>query len=448
MPDTEASPFLPITAANVQIGMYIKLDCPWFKHPFPRNAFKVQTTTELTLLRGLEHVALYMDPSRSDHHSVQTPRAAYFLTSADPPPVPETAHTEAETAGGLVAKKEEAMHAFLRCQESLKTAQARHAEALRQTKDLIDQVFTSREGCASNTLHMIERVTSALDETGRAMAILNLNNSDEFGLANYTSLHALNVFMVAMMIGREFEVSNADMLSLGVGALLHDIGERKVPSQVLAKHRMGDGWTRAERIFFELHPEYGHRIIEGIGGFSTAAAQAVYQHHERSDGSGYPRGLKEDAISMLAKIVMVADEYDHLTNTLDPSHRLSPTEAFAHLYQKRRQTLPEHVLVGLIHVLGIYPPGTFVLMSDQTLGMVIHSNSDSTTRPTVMIYEADSSAEHGLIVDLMEDLALSIQKVLRPVDVPVSLREYWAARRVAGYFIHLREDSDNSTSRR
>jgi HD-GYP domain-containing protein (c-di-GMP phosphodiesterase class II) len=448
MPDSEASPFVPITAANVQIGMYVKLDCPWFKHPFPRSAFKVQTAAELALLRGLEHVALYMDPSRSDHRSVLMPRAAYFLTSAAPPSASEAAPVEAETAGCLVAKKEEAVQAFLRCQESLKTAQVRHAEALRQTKDLIDQVFTSREGCASNTLHMIERVTTALDETGRAMAILNINNSDEFGLANYATLHALNVFMVAMMIGREFELSNGDRLSLGVGALLHDIGERKVPNQVLAKHRMGDACTRAERIFFELHPEYGHRIIEGIGGFSSAAAQAIYQHHERSDGSGYPRGLKEDTISMLAKIVMVADEYDHLTNTLDPSHRLSPTEAFAHLYQKRRQMLPEHVLVGLIHVLGIYPPGTFVLMSDQTFGMVIHSKSDSTTRPTVMIYEADSSAEHGLIVDLMEDQTLSIQKVLRPMDVPVSLREYWAARRVAGYFVHLKDESDASSSKR
>ena len=448
MPDNEASPFVPITAGNVQIGMYIKLDCPWFKHPFPRSAFKVQSTTELALLRGLEHVSLYMDPSRSDHSPVLMPRAAYFLTSAEPTSASEAAPTEAETAGCLVAKKEEAVQAFLRCQESLKTAQARHAEALRQTKDLIDQVFTSREGCASNTLHMVERVTTSLDETGRAMAILNINDSDEFGVANYASLHALNVFMVAMMIGREFELSNADMLSLGVGALLHDIGERKIPNQVLTKHRMSDACTRAEKTFFELHPEYGHHIIEGIGGFSSVAAQAVYQHHERSDGSGYPRGLKEDNIAMLAKIIMVADEYDHLTNTLDASHRLSPTEAFAHLYQKRRHVLPEDVLVGLIHVLGIYPPGTFVLMSDQTCGMVIHSKSSSTTRPTVMIYDADNSAEHGLIVDLVEDQTLSIQKVLRPVDVPASLREYWAARRLAGYFVHLKDDSEPLISKR
>ena len=267
MPDTEASPFLPITAANVQIGMYVKLDCPWFKHPFPRNTFKVQTAAELTVLRSLEHIPLYVDPSRSDHHPVQTPRAAYVLTSVEARLAPEATSDEEKTAESLIAKKEEAVQAFLRCQESLKTAQARHAEALRQTKDLIDQVFTSREGCAANTLHMIERVTTALDETGRAMAVLNVNNSDDFGPANYASLHALNVFMVAMMMGREFGLSKADMLSLGTGALLHDIGERKVPSQVLAKQRKGEGLTRAEKIFFELHPEYGHRIIEGIGGF-------------------------------------------------------------------------------------------------------------------------------------------------------------------------------------
>ena len=131
-----------------------------------------------------------------------------------------------------------------------------------------------------------------------------------------------------------------------------------------------------------------------------------------------------------------------MKNTSQP-----PTEAFAHLYQKRRRTLPEHVMVCPIRVLSIYPPGTFVLMSDQMFGMVIHTNSASTTRPTVMIYE-DSAAEHGVIVDLMEDQALSIYKVLRPADVPVALREYWAARRVAGYFIHLKEDADSSATKR
>ena len=446
MAQPQTTPFLPIDAANVQIGMYVKLDCPWFKHPFPRNTFKVQTAAELTILRSLTHIALYVDPSRSDHHP-EASQTAYILTTVNDPQILDAPEADGEQAERMV-KKEEALEAFLSCQENLKTAQARHAEALRQTKDIIEEVFMSRDGCASKTLHMIERVTTALDETGRAMAVLNLNNSDEFGSANYASLHALNVFMIAMMIGRELELSNADLLSLGAGALLHDMGERKVPNQVLVKHRKGEGLTRAERIFFELHPEYGHRIIEGIGGFSQAAAQVIFQHHERTDGSGYPRRLKDDAIPLLAKIVMVADEYEHLTNTVDPSKRLSPTEAFAHLYQKRREALPEHVIVCLIHVLGIYPPGTFVRMSDLTLGMVIQTHSTSTTRPTVMIYEADASAEQGVLVNLSEESGLAIQKVLRPADVPISLREYWASRRMAGYFIHLKDDAETPATSR
>ena len=81
---------------------------------------------------------------------------------------------------------------------------------------------------------MVEDMTEALREAGRAMAILNVNNSEDFGAANFTALHSLNVFMVALMIGQEFELCKADMLGLGVGALLHDIGERKIPSPVLA----------------------------------------------------------------------------------------------------------------------------------------------------------------------------------------------------------------------
>ena len=66
MAQPQTTPFLPIDAANVQIGMYVKLDCPWFKHPFPRNTFKVETAAELTILRSLTHIALYVDPIRSN----------------------------------------------------------------------------------------------------------------------------------------------------------------------------------------------------------------------------------------------------------------------------------------------------------------------------------------------------------------------------------------------
>ncbi len=293
---------------------------------------------------------------------------------------------------------------------------------------------------------MINEVTDALQGTGTAMAMLNVNNSEDFGASSFAALHALNVFMISMMIGQKCELNRQDMLSLGIGALLRDIGERKVPSQVLAKRYKGIPITRAEKTFFELHPEYGKRMVEEAGAFPPASALIVQQHHERMDGSGYPSGLKDDAISFLAKIVMVADEYDRLTNTMDPGRRLCPTEAFSHIYVNRRKSLSEQVIICLIQTLSVYPPGTFVLLSDESLGMVISTNFASMARPVIMIYEPDTAMNNIVVVDLGEDKGLNIKKILRPTDLPPKVMDYWNPRRVAGYFFQVNDDRTDSSN--
>ncbi len=442
-------PFVPINVEQLRVGMYVKLDCHWLNHPFPRNHFRVQTTAELAVIRTLGDVSIYVDASRSDPDSLTQPlpvKADTAEQARSMPAPPPHAH-EAEDAQSIIAKKQERIQAYLRCQEGLKKASANHTASLRQTKEVIDQVSAGREGCASTAIDLIGQVIDALHGEGTAMAMLNVNNTEDFGASNFAALHSLNVFMISMMIGQKFELSRKDMLSLGIGALLHDIGQRKIPSQVLAKRNKGMPLTRAEKTFFELHPEYGKRLVEDLGSFPPASAQVVYQHHERIDGSGSPCGLKDDSISFLAKIVMVADEYDRLTNTMDPRKRLCPTEAFSHIYVNRRKAFSENVIVCLIQSLSVYPPGTFVLLSDESPGMVISTNFASMTRPVIMIYELDVSMDNIVVVDLAEDKDLHIKRILRPTDLPVKVLEFWNPRRMAGYFFQVNDDRADSPNR-
>ncbi|MBI4000811.1 MAG: DUF3391 domain-containing protein [Nitrospira defluvii] len=452
MAQTPPSTFVPIKVEDLKVGMHVKLDCHWLKHPFPRNTFKVQSSAELAAIRKLGHVTIYVDPTRSDPESLTKSTASEVASTV------HQCHTQAqpilveesEEERSLRIKKEERIQAFLRCQEQAKKATAGYADALSQTKEVIGQISAVREGCISKAIQMTDRVTDALQGQGTAMAILNVDNSEAFGASNFAALHSLNVFMLSMMIGRGFELSRENMRDLGIGALLHDIGERKVPSQVLAKQRERAPLTRSEKTFFELHPEYGQRIIEDICSFPPASAQVVYQHHERIDGSGYPCGLKDDAISFLAKIVMVADEYDHLTSIRDPSKRLCPTEAFAHLYANRGKAFSENVIVCLIQALSIYPPGTFVLMSDESLGigMVISTNFAATTRPMVMIYEPDTSVDNVVVLNLAEDEDICIQKILHRTKVPEKVQNYWNPRRMAGYFVQIKDHQDDPMNKR
>lgn len=441
--------FVPVDVKDLRVGMYVKLDCHWLKHPFPRNNFKLQSVAELEVIRRLGRISIYVDCSRSDPESLTKLSVSQAASQADQEANQAAAHVPVTAEEqSIIHKKEERIQAYLRCQEGLKKATADHASTLRQTKDIIDQISAAREGCASKALEMICNVTDALQGSGTAMAMLNINNSEDFGVGNFAALHSLNVFMVSMMIGQKFELSREDMLSLGIGALLHDLGERKVPSQLLAKRRKGIAVTRAEKAFFELHPEYGKVMIEAIGAFPPDSAQVVHQHHERIDGSGYPCGVKDAGISFLAKIVMVADEYDRLTNKMDPSKSLCPNEAFSLIYVSRGKTFSENVIVALIQALSVFPPGTFVLLSDESFGMVIRTNFASMTRPIVMIYEPDMSMDHVVVVDLAEDKALSIKRSLRVTELPQAVLDYWNPRRAAGYFFQIKDNANEHMKRR
>ena len=135
-PMSQALPrtFVPIKMENVRVGMYVRLDCHWLKHPFARNSFKVRSAAELAILRSLDRVPLSMDPTRSDHDAVTTLDAPEVLSTLDPFPTQERQIDEPEDRRELRARKDERIRAFVRWQAGLKTAQVRHAETLHQTR--------------------------------------------------------------------------------------------------------------------------------------------------------------------------------------------------------------------------------------------------------------------------------------------------------------------------
>ncbi len=108
----------------------------------------------------------------------------------------------------------------------------------------------------------------------------------------------------------------------------------------------------------------------------------------------------------------------------------------------------ENIIVCLIQTLSVYPPGTFVLLSDESLGMVISTNFASMTRPVIMIYDPDASLDHVVVVDLADDKDLFIERILRPAELLPKVMEYWNPRRVAGYFFQIHDDRDDPTKKR
>ena len=242
--------------------------------------------------------------------------------------------------------------------------------------------------------------------------------------------HSLNVTMLSLMMARDVKLPGEVGATLGLGALMHDIGETEVPDKI--RKKVG-ALTLAERHFFELHCEYGVAIGKRLH-FAPAVLSILAQHHELSDGSGYPAQLKGDEINLLARIVVIANHYDELCNPPLISNALTPHEALSMMFAKLRGKFDAKILPVFIRCLGVYPPGTIVQLSNGAIGMVSTVNTSSPMKPTVVVYDADIPKDEAILLDMDIQSDVNIAKALRPAQLPRDVYNYLSPRKRVSYY--------------
>ncbi len=209
--------------------------------------------------------------------------------------------------------------------------------------------------------------------------------------------HSLNVALISRAIGKWMQLSKEDLNTLTLAGLLHDIGKTQIPPEILNKQGK---LTDEEFAIIRSHAKLGHKILKDTD-LDLRIKLAALQHHERYDGSGYPRGLESDEIDTFASIVAIADVYDAMTAAR--SYR-APKCAFQVIaafeddgFQKYN---PKVIFTFLQRVAACYN-NSRVLLSDGTAGQIVYLNKNMLSRPIV------DTAEHGLI-----DLSQSANKDL------------------------------------
>jgi HD-GYP domain-containing protein (c-di-GMP phosphodiesterase class II) len=126
-----------------------------------------------------------------------------------------------------------------------------------------------------------------------------------------TEEHTRRVAALAVEVGERLGLSAARLRDLAIGALVHDVGKLAIPAAILQKPGPLDD---DEFDIVKRHPERGQELLEELGGFSADVTHLVLDHHERLDGSGYPRGLKDEALDLETRILAVCDVYDALVS--------------------------------------------------------------------------------------------------------------------------------------
>ena len=424
-------PFLPLKAQDLRIGLYINLSGSWLRHPFASNTFKITSSKDLATLRTLRKVEILYDPEQSDPESLpdtqpEEPTDQGQASQAHPEAF---LHEIPEASGATVSLKEERTLAFETRRQKLIEAEKVYKEVVRENKIMVQEVKAGYIRGMRKAEELVTSLEDVLGSDGTLVALMNLMESNETGEDYY--YHSLNVSILSMAIGQALGLPKADIRMLGLGALFHDFGELDGANKLMPN---SPSRTRDQREALRKHPEKGCQMVERGFDFPGPSLRVIHQHHERLNGSGYPQGLKETAITPFAKIVMVVETYEEWCNNPDLEKSLTPYEALCNIYAKREIEFWEEAIVALIRNLGVYPPSTLVQLTDGSIGVVCSINLLDRMRPTVMMYAPDIPRNEAVIVALAQENELSIKESLRPKDVEKRIWNYLNPRRMISYF--------------
>jgi HD-GYP domain-containing protein (c-di-GMP phosphodiesterase class II) len=241
---------------------------------------------------------------------------------------------------------------------------------------------------------------------------------------DYLFAHSVNVCVLSIMTGITMHYDRAKLTELGVGALLHDIGKTRIDPEVLNKP---DDLTREEFAAVKRHTGYGFEILRSYSDLSLLSAHIAFQHHERWDGQGYPRGLVGEAIHEYARIVAVADVYDALL--ADRPYRPSYTvnQALTILERMSGIYLDPNLVTALVSNIAIYPVGSLVEISTGYIGLVKAVNKAVPTRPVINIIVDNTGRRLNRTheVDLSQFTTIMIIRALNGEDIDkLNLRQY------------------------
>ncbi|MFD0692504.1 HD-GYP domain-containing protein [Paenibacillus sp. GCM10027628] len=239
-----------------------------------------------------------------------------------------------------------------------------------------------------------------------AMVMLNNMNSKD----NYLFQHSVNVSIYATMLGISFGYSRENLETLGLGALLHDIGKTKVPLGILRKPSQ---LTEEEFQEMKLHTTYGFQILKDEPNIPLLSAHCALQHHERMNGSGYPRGIPGSEINEFARWIGLVDSYDAMTTTRVYRRPLLPHEAMEQLFTGSGTMYDQSQIALFRDKIAIYPLGITVTLNTGESGIVSQLNMAIPQRPVVRILqnEAGEELKEPYEIDLSTKLSVLISEV-------------------------------------
>lgn len=400
-----------ISVEHLTLGMHLHEFCgSWMEHPFWRTKFVIRDQHDLDAVRASSIREVWIDVSKGLDTDQGVSQAA------------SEAEVERELQAAAAAEKPAAQQ-----KASMQEEAARAARICAKSKQAVVSMFQeARMGKAVNAKDcapLVEEISnSVMRNPGALISLARLKTADD-----YTYMHSVAVCALMIALARQLGLDEEQTRQAGLAGLLHDLGKAMVPNAILNKPGK---LTDEEFAEIKKHPAYGHEVLLAGSGVPEMALDVCLHHHEKVDGSGYPKGLNSETMSLFAKMGAVCDVYDAITSNRPYKAGWDPAESIKRMAEWKGHFDPA-VFQAFVKSLGIYPIGSLVRLESGKLGVVIEQGEQSLLKPKVKVFF--STKAQAYIKPETIDLARSPEKIAGREDAAKwgikDIDRYWAAEK-------------------
>jgi HD-GYP domain-containing protein (c-di-GMP phosphodiesterase class II) len=303
-------------------------------------------------------------------------------------------------------------------------------ETIGTIREVITQIKSKQYADVRKLKRLAQKaVHLVIEDESILLGMTTIKNYDE-----YTFNHSVNVSIYSLAIGKRLGFSKKALTELGITALLHDIGKSKIPREVLNKPASLD---EEEWGMMKKHPLMGVEIVlnlKQLGEINPRMVVGIFDHHLKSDLSGYPKLFRRREVGLFGRIIQIADSYDAMTSPrIYRKTPYTPEQALALLLRERTVNFDPILLKIFIGLVGIYPIGSLVLLNTREMGIVYKPDHDPKwlDRPMVILVARGEKGDvKKEIVDLKETDGTgrhrrSIVKTLDPHQYHIDIAKYF-----------------------
>ena len=403
-----------VDVSELAIGMHIiRLDRPWEDTNFLLQGFVIRHQSEIDALRAqCDFVVIEGRVNTAPHPKPEKalPKASglkrLFSRKAAPAPSSGTANPVPPRTRVTYINKVDAGR-------EMETAVIRFEEAQKTAKSIMSGLRVGRTLDLNNARTVVNScVESVLRNENALLLLTKIKHQDE-----YTAEHCINVSILAAAFGKHLGLLEGEIRNLALCGLLHDVGKTRIPDEILNKP---GALTPKEFDVMRQHTTHGRTILMGTSNSLNTAVDVAFSHHERMDGSGYPRALQAQQIPYFAKVIGLVDTYDAITSSRVYDRGRASMQALEIIHKYRGTQFDEELADAFIQMIGVYPPGSIVEMLNGEVGIIIESHPRHKLRPKVlMVRESDKTMMTPYkSLDLMtspEDGAGNVYQIAREV---------------------------------